>query len=410
MRNRILAFFLVFLFFRAFPFPQEKKQFELAEIIDIGLKNNPLLLANLNEVEARKASFQASKLLSNPALEFHKGSGTLFEGSTARDTEGISLGQHVENPVKRHYRVEMREKSWKAAEYLFSTSKLDISCEIKKIFYKILLLQTKEELAQRNLISLEETHELILKRVSLGEARELEAIKLHVETLKARNELLRTQTESKLAKESLNKFLGNVLPEDFSVRGKLDFASLDIDEKPLLEKALLSHPLIKAKEKELEYAECNVSYVKWQRLPDIKLSGFINKELDGKNKGVGLSFDIPLWNFKSREIEEAESLFLKQGQELKALKMEISNEVKLRLNEQRLAEQTLKLFHQGLLRQAEESLKISAASYKQGEISLIDYLDSQRTYYSILKDYQDSLYDWNVSRASLEKVLGEEIK
>jgi cobalt-zinc-cadmium efflux system outer membrane protein len=90
--------------------------------------------------------------------------------------------------------------------------------------------------------------------------------------------------------------------------------------------------------------------------------------------------------------------------------MEISNEFKVRLNEQRLAEQTLKLFHQGLLKQAEESLKISEASYKQGEISLIDYLDSQRTYYSILKDYQDSLYDWNVSKASLEKVLGEEIK
>lgn len=410
MRIRILAFLLIFLFFWAFPFAEEKKQFELAEIIDIGLKNNPLLLAKLNEVEAKQASFQASRLLLNPELEFHKGSGNLFESSTARDTEGISLSQHMENPVKRHYRVQMHEKNWKAADYLFSSLKLDISCDIKKIFYKILLLQNNEELAQRNLISLQETHQLILKRVSLGEARELEAIKLQVETLKARNELMRIQTESKLAKESLNKFLGNVLPEDFSVRGKLDFTLLDIDEKPLLEKALLSHPLIKAKEKELEYAESNVSYIKWQRLPDIKLSGFINKELDGENKGIGLSFDIPLWNFKSREIEEAENLFLKQNQELKALKMEISNEFKVRLNEQRLAEQTLKLFHQGLLKQAEESLKISEASYKQGEISLIDYLDSQRTYCSILKDYQDSLYDWNVSKASLEKVLGEEIK
>jgi outer membrane protein TolC len=90
--------------------------------------------------------------------------------------------------------------------------------------------------------------------------------------------------------------------------------------------------------------------------------------------------------------------------------MEISTEVKARLNEQRLSEQTIQLFHEGLLKQAEESLKISAESYKQGEISLIDYLDSQRTYNSILKDYQDSLYAWNTNKAALEKATGEEIK
>ncbi len=90
--------------------------------------------------------------------------------------------------------------------------------------------------------------------------------------------------------------------------------------------------------------------------------------------------------------------------------MEISTEIKALMNEQRLSEQTIKLFHEGLLKQAEESLKISEEIYKQGEISLIDYLDSQRTYNSILKDYQDSLYAWNVNKAALEKATGEEIK
>jgi cobalt-zinc-cadmium efflux system outer membrane protein len=244
----------------------------------------------------------------------------------------------------------------------------------------------------------------------LGEVKELEAIKLYVETLKAQNELNKVQTELRLAKENLNKFLGNSLPLDFSIQGDLSYEFLSLDEKTLIDNALLSHPLIRKKQGELEFSESNLSYIRWQRFPDPKLSGFIDKGIDGKNKGIGISLEIPLWNFKSKEIAEAKSLVLKQKEESKASRMELTTEIKTKLSKLRLSEQTIELFLSGLLKQAEESLKIAEVSYKQGEISLIEYLDSQRTYYSILEDYQDSLYNWNVDKASLEKSVGEEIK
>jgi cobalt-zinc-cadmium efflux system outer membrane protein len=410
MKNKI--FFSLFLLatFTASVLSNEKKESNLPEIINLGLKNNPLISAKLREVEAKKAAYQASKLLFNPELEFHKGKGEFFDTPVERSTGGVSLSQYLENPLKRHYRIQMHEKDWQASEYLFNFSKLEVTFEIKNLFYKILLLKNKTGFAQKNLASIREIHKLIEKRARLGEVKELEAIKLYVETLKAQNELNKIQTELKLAKENLNKFLGYSLPPDFSVLGELDQRPLAIAEKTLLDKTLLSHPLVKKKEKDLEYAKSNLSYVKWQRFPDFTLSGFINNELDGKNKGIGISLDIPLWNFKSKEIAEAENLRLKQSEELRALKMEITTEVKVKLNQLRLSEQSINIFHTGLLKQAEESLKISEVSYKQGEISLIDYLDSQRTYYSILKDYQESLFAWNADKAALEKATGGDIK
>ena len=408
MKNR--KYILLFLFFPALIFPGERKEFNLSEIISLGLKNNPQILAREQEVKAKKAAYQASKRLFNPELEFHKGRGKLYESSEKRNTQGLSLIQSFENPLKRKYRIQMYENDLLATEYLFNFSKLEVIFEIKYLFYKILLLKKREELAQKTLNSITNIHQLIVKKAKLGEVKELEAIKLNVETLKAQNELNKIETELKLARENLNKSLGNSLPPDFSVQGILDYKPLILEEKSLLQKACISHPLIKRKEKEREYAKSNIDYIKWQRLPDPKLSGFIHEELDGQNKGIGISFEIPLWNFKSKEIAEAESLFLRQSEELKGLRMELTTEVKTKLSQLRLSEQTIKLFHKGLLKQAEESLKISEVSYKQGEISLIDYLDSQRTYYSILKDYQDSLYAWNADRASLEKTIGEDLK
>ena len=50
------------------------------------------------------------------------------------------------------------------------------------------------------------------------------------------------------------------------------------------------------------------------------------------------------------------------------------------------------------------------AGYGEGEISLLDFLDSQRTYNSVLGDYHQALYDWNDAMAALEKAAGGPVR
>jgi cobalt-zinc-cadmium efflux system outer membrane protein len=390
--------------------PTEKKAFDLSEIIDLALENNPLISAKKNEVEARKASYEAAKRLANPELELNVGRATAYDQDLERNTGGISLSQYVENPFKRHHRIQVYEKDWEAAEFSQDILILEVTFRIKNLYFKILRLKSIQELAQKNLDSIQTIHRLIEKRAKLGEIKELEAIKLYVESLQAQRELNQIQTDLFLAKEKLNQYLGQTLPFDFSTVGSLTYAKTEIEENAALKKALNIHPRLNEKEKRVEQANSNWSYVKWQRLPDFKLSGFSQNELDGRNTGIGISLDIPLWSFKSKEIREAENLTRMEEEELRALRLEVSTEVKSWINQLRLSEQSLQIFHQGLLKQAEESLKIAEISYTQGEISLIDYLDSQRTYHSILNDYQESLFRWNADKAALEKAIGEEIK
>ena len=75
-------------------------------------------------------------------------------------------------------------------------------------------------------------------------------------------------------------------------------------------------------------------------------------------------------------------------------------------NHLRLYAQTLRLFEEGLLQEAEESMEIAETSYRQGEISFMEYLDARRTYHSIQIERQQALYDWNVERATLDRAAG----
>ncbi len=410
MKKISLCFLLLLFLLPSEARSQEKKKFDLNEIIGFSLQNSPFLRAKQKEIQAREASYEASKRLVNPEFEYQRGRAKSWDQTDERTTEGISLSQYVENPFKRHYRVKVSENDWRASTFSYDTLTLKVIFEVKKLYYEILLLQAKQKLASQNLDSIQKIHRLIEKRARLGEIKELEAIKLYVESLRAQNELNRIRTELTLAQENLNQYLGKVLPSDFELLGELSYTRSDIDGESLLQKALLNHPQVKEKEARLEQAKNNESYIRWQRLPDFRLTGFSNKELDGRNTGIGITLDIPLWNFKSREIREAENLSLMEEEELRALHMEMSIQIKSSINQLRLSEQNLQIFHQGLLQQAEQSLKISEVSYTQGEISLIEYLDSQRTYFSILNDYQDSLYRWNTDKAALERAVGEEIK
>ncbi len=410
MKKLCLFFVCCVLLLPALGFPQDKTEFTLEDIIRIGLEKNPSIAASHSQVLAKQEALLAAKRLSNPEFEFQAGKGESYNGLETRNTSGFSISQPIENPFKRHHRLLMYENDWKASENLSAFSKLELVFEIKNLFFRILFFNNIEELAQKNLDSSTEIQSLIEKRAQFGEVKELEAIKLRVETLKAQNELNKIRTELALVKESLNSLLNNSLPPNFSVRGLLDFLPFSEDEESLVTKTLLSFPLIKQKEFEVKAALNNMSRLKWKKLPDFKLTGFSHKELDGTNKGFGLSLNIPLWNLNARDIAEAEHTLNQREAELRALLLDISAEVKAKLSKLHLSEQTLDLFHTGLLKQAEESLKISEVSYKEGEISLIDYLDSQRTFFSIMFDYQDSLFTWNMDKAALEKTIGEDIK
>lgn len=410
MKNKFLSVHIcVFLLF-SFYFSQPKKEYSLPQIINIGLQHNPQILATKQKVKAKKAFYESSKLFFNPEIEFEKGLGESYETQQEVDTGGISVQQPLENPIKRKYRISMSENDWQASRHFLDFIKLEIIYKIKDLYFNILLLKNQKEITAKNLESIQEIHELIQERARLGEVKQLEVIKLNVEILKTQNDAEKIKTEMSLAKDNLNKLMGKALPSDFSIQGKLEYQELEINQKSLLDKVFAVHPLVKKKKKEVALTQDKISFMKWQRLPDPKIKAFMENEIDGKNKGLGISMEIPLWNFKSKEIAEAQSLYLKEREELKALQMELSTEIKSKFNQLKLSEQKIKLFRTGLLAQAEESLQIARISYEQGEISLIDYLDSQRTYNGVMKDYYLALYEWNTNTASLEKSLGIEIK
>jgi cobalt-zinc-cadmium efflux system outer membrane protein len=130
------------------------------------------------------------------------------------------------------------------------------------------------------------------------------------------------------------------------------------------------------------------------------------KELDGDVLLWGFGFQIPLWN-QSRAASKRDRETLRQAEHLEeGLFLELQAQLMIHHNHLLLHRQVLELFQNGLLDEAEVSMQIAETSYREGEISLVDYLDARRTFQSIQIEFQQALYDWNRELAELNRAAG----
>lgn len=383
-----------------------QEPYTLQDLLRIGREQNPSVLALRADHAAMEADRRHSGRWENPGLEFESGTGERYESAEKRTVEGWSIHQAIANPFTRHYRLASLSSLADAAGEGVRAGILDVDYEIRAHFFRILFLSELLELARLNEEALEAISGLVEVRAELGEVRELEAIRLRVEHLRARNETEAAAMELDQYRRHLNTYLGNVLPPDFRLAGDLAAGEEEPDLAVLTEKVLPSHPALAgaAREREAATAAMRAAGMAW--IPGPVVSGSSRREMDGKIRTLGIGLQVPLWNFSRAAVERERQRVRALEERERALRQELEAQVMIHHNHLRLDRRTLALFEEGLLGEAEASMEIAEAGYREGEISFLEYLDARRTYRFIQIDYRQALYDWNVERAALERAAG----
>jgi outer membrane protein, heavy metal efflux system len=385
---------------------EAQEPYTLLDLLRIGRERNPTVLALRSDLAAAEADRRASSRWENPALEFESGTGERYQTGDRRAVEGWSVRQTIENPLARHHRLASFSSLAAAAGEEVRMGILEVEYEIRTHFFRILFLSELLELARLNEEALGAISGLVEVRAEMGEVRELEAIRLRVEHLRARNETEAAAMELDQYRRHLNTFLGNALPPDFLLAGELAAGEEEPELDVLTEEILPDHPALLGAAREREAATSAMRATGSGWIPDPVVSGSSRRELDGKIRTLGIGLQVPLWDFSRTATERERQKVRALEERERALRQELEAQVMIHHNHLRLDRRTLALFEEGLLGEAEVSMQIAEAAYREGEISFLEYLDARRTYRFIQIDYRQALYDWNVERAALERAAG----
>ena len=392
-------------------FAQTKEQastFTLDRIIDLALERNPIIAGARSVIEQSEGMRTQAGAYPNPTIGGHTGSGVLRDPSTGpRVTEyGMTLHQTVEWPGMRAARQDAAEAGLASATVGLDEARLNLVAEVKQAFYELLLSERTVDLLQQNLEIVQEVARIVRARVRSGEGPQFEAVKADVEVLKAKQEMTKAKNAVRVKLVGLDTLTSGALGARYQVLG--DFRSLRdrLDPEQMASRDLSQHPILKRQGKLVEQAESTVSKERQARVPNVTLFGGYARETGREGMVAGVSLPTPLWYRQQGHIATALGTQRKEEAELLRARNDLTRAINQHAREAETAQDQIIVYEEGLLKQAQEALRIAQLSFRQGASSLLDVLDAQRVQRQITVDYNQARFELSQALTRFERAVG----
>ena len=386
-------------------------QYTLADLIDIARKENPILDVLEAKEDAAKYNVVTAESYLNPIIEL--GTGPAREiapnyRANQRLNYGVNISQPLEFQNVRGAKKAVAESRVTYASLVTEATIINLSLQIKKAFYNVLQNEMILKIAEGDRDTLKNIREKIALRVKVGEAPRYELIKADTELIAAQRDadaaLLRI-SESKL---HLRGMVSKSLTDSFNLTGSLPPNDINLNAD-LLKNDIAKSPKLKQIKASADIAEKRLRLEEKLIIPGLTLNAGFDQYPDMVSYRFGISAPIPIWNQRQGQIGEAAAGYRELQAQYKDQELALRRDIESAFQRYLIAQQQVKTFESTLLSQAEAVLKVAESAYRYGERGILEYLDAQRTFRLVRKDYLASKYDYIIAILEIEQLLGTDI-
>jgi cobalt-zinc-cadmium efflux system outer membrane protein len=390
--------------------------YTLDSIIELALERNPVVSSAAGQIEQQRGQQTAAGAYPNPTVSGFTGYGELRDAGRAGIgpilerqslTEyNMTVGQPVEWPAMRAARQRVADLGLATASAGMVETRLNLMSQVKVAFFGLLLAQQDATLARQNLDIVEGVARIVKARVKSGEAPQFESIKAEVEVLKARQQLARAENAVRVSRVVVDTLTGGALGMSYTIQGEFTVMPKELHIEGLMTRMVDQHPTIQRLLRSVEQSDWKIEFERQMRLPTVTVTGGFWREIGREAFQGGLSVPMPLWYRRQGEITSSLGAKRREEAELLRTRNELARAVHQHYQEARTTAELIEVFDKGLLKQAQEALRLAQFSFQQGASSLLEVFDAQRVQRQILLDYAQARHDLAVSLARLEQAVG----
>jgi len=386
-------------------------QYSLQDLIDIAKRENPILDVLKAREDAAKSSVVTAESFLNPEIEAGSGPSKYRTPSTnpnQKQNWGMTLSQPLEFPNVRSARKAVAESRVNYAGSVTEATMINLSLQIKKAFYEVLQNEAILKIAEGDRDALNDIRGRVALRVDVGEAPRYELIKADTELIAAQRDADAAKLRIYESKLYLRGLVSRSIVDAFDVSGSLPPSDIALNMEQLKDDINKS-PRLKQIKASSEIAENRLRLEEKLINPGVTLKAGVDQDPDITSYRFGLSIPIPIWNQRQGLIGEAAANYREIQAQYTDQELALRRDIEAAFQRYLIAQQQVKTFESSLLTQAESVLKVAESAYRYGERGILEYLDAQRTYRLVRKDYLASRYDYIVAILEIEQLLGMDI-
>ena len=385
---------------------QSKRSVTLADAIEIFLRQNLQLVAARYDIETADAEKLTARLRPNPQLTVGLSdlpvnlSGPLIKEQTY--TYGIS--RTIELGGKRSKRIDTANANSELAQAQFQMAVWQLTNDVKRKFYSVVLAQSLLSLARENETTFAEIVKYTAELVKAGEISGLDLDRVEVEKLKFDTDLANSERDYEVALRDLRLALGgDYRVMDIEVAGTIDYEPHLFSRDELLDLALAARPDLKAAQQGERAADANIRLQDAQRIPDLTIGGGVEQVPSGTSSFTfGVGIELPVSN--RNQGERAKALIAKrQAQnQMQLITNQVRSDVDKALVAFEIQSRRVNLYRSGVITKVNDIQDKTQIALKAGESSTLELLDAIRTRRETLAGFYQTLFDYQMALLDVE--------
>ncbi|HET6936531.1 MAG TPA: TolC family protein [Candidatus Angelobacter sp.] len=385
----------------------------LAVLIAEAQQNNPeIRLMAHSSMAAKQMAKSAGALPDTQFVLQHLsvGSPRPFAGYTNSDFAYIGLGaaQEFPGPGKRKLRQEAAGLQAQAAQAQSDAQGRTVVDQVKTAYYKLAYLQQTLTILLRDDKLLGEMEQIAESRYRVGKGNQQEVLKAQLQHTRILQEINAHHREVAGQQAEIKRLLARPQDSPDVVAESLRERALPPAPKELLRQAGENNPEVVARKAMAGRADKLVELSRREFRPDFGVQ-YMYQNTDRRFRDYYMAtLTVTLPNRGRRQAELAQAL-----EEQKAAGAAVDAESRKRAAETyeqyeiaRLSTEQLKIYREGLMPQAEATLRAAMSAYQTNQQDFETLLSSFRDVLDIEEQYQKELSDHESALARIESLTG----
>ena len=386
----------------------------IEEAIRLALQHNHALQAARTTILQSQALETTANLRPNPVLSWDaqflplfnpsKFSGDYLDNQAQFD---MGLGYTFERGKKRQHRLQAAKDITAATRSTVADNERQLVFNVSQQFVAVLLAQSTIDFTQQDLDSFQKTVDISETRYKAGDMSEGDLLKIKLQMLQFQNDFFAAKLSKVQALASLRQFIGfESVPDNYDVEGALDYQAVHGGLDDLKALALRTRPDLQAAQQNVTASKSAELLAEANRKRDLGAS-FNYSHVAATNTGAFFfNIQLPIFDRNQGEIARTRYVITQSEQLASETAQQVLTDVVDAFSALRTSEQIVQLYQGGYVDQAKKSRDISEYAYKRGAASLLDYLDSERTYRANQLAYRQALATYMTTLEQMRQAVG----
>lgn len=394
----------------------------LEQCVQIALKHNPSIRVAEGGVESSESNLELARSGLMPQISAQatitRNGGTFILGKNVLTgfydnyTTGFQAQQLIFDFGKTITKVSGSADIVDASDQDLRSASEDVVVNTYIAYFNYLAAERVRQVDSETVQQAEDHLKQAQAFFKAGTAPQYDVVNAEVTVANANVNLIQAENNLKITRVQLENAIGQKLPDNFALSDILEVSYVNIDMQTAINTAVKNRPELLSSQAQVEASKQFLASAWTTNLPNISAAGGYNWRnltpqplYSGWNVGVTLSLPIFQGFALDAGIDQAKANL----ESAEASNDLVIQSLYLDVQQQEFAVQEAIESIQAskkLVEQADEALRLAVGSYNAGIGTALETTDAQVALANARITYIQSLYNYNVSYAKLERAMG----